>query len=190
MLADSPFTIRTAGDREAGARCPHCAATIALGEQIAGCVRCGAVHHLVCWQTHDGCGSFECAPARRILPTGRTPDLRISNDDVSYIRPLPRGVAMPQNGMIVAPFSAPAAPRRPSLLAILAFIAALGSIGLAALAALGPRAGFQGPLAGLADLGSMISGVVAVLLSSLALANIHQGARRGLALAVFGSCWD
>ena len=67
MLADSPFTNRTAGDREAGARCPHCAATIAHGEEIVACMRCGAVHHVVCWHSQDGCGSFDCAPARRIL---------------------------------------------------------------------------------------------------------------------------
>ena len=82
-LVDLTFSTRTAGDREAGARCPHCGATIAYGEQIAGCRRCGAVHHVLCWQTKDGCGSFDCAPARSVLGVDRLPDLRISGDEVS-----------------------------------------------------------------------------------------------------------
>ncbi len=69
MLVDSFFTNRTAGEREAGARCPHCATSIAFGEQIVGCRRCGAVHHLLCWQSKDGCGSFDCARRGGLSPT-------------------------------------------------------------------------------------------------------------------------
>ena len=95
MLADSPYTNRTAGDREAGARCPHCAATIARGEEIVACMRCGAVHHVACWHSQDGCGSFDCAPARRILSESRQPELRISVDEVAQVQPPPRPVVVP-----------------------------------------------------------------------------------------------
>ena len=95
MLADSPYTNRTAGDREAGARCPHCAAAIAHGEEIVACLRCGAVHHVVCWHSHDGCGSFDCAPARRVLSENRQPELRITVDEVARVQPPPRPVVVP-----------------------------------------------------------------------------------------------
>ena len=103
MFADSLFTTRTAGDRETGARCPHCAKSIVRGESIVGCGRCGAVQHEMCWHTQDGCGSFDCAPARRILAAGRSPDLRISDMDVTHARPLPPRVAMPAGSYPASP---------------------------------------------------------------------------------------
>ena len=161
MLAESPFTNRTAGDREAGARCPHCAAAIAHGEEIVACLRCGAVHHVVCWQSHDGCGSFDCAPARRVLGESRQPELRISLDEVARVQPPPRPVVVPASYFPgnSSPYH-PLEPRRWSRLSIAALI-----VGVAAF-----------PMFGL----------VAVLLGSLALGGIHHTRERGTGLAVTG----
>ncbi len=164
MLADSPFTNRTAGEREAGARCPHCATTIAHGEEIVACMRCGAVHHVVCWHSQDGCGSFECAPARRLLSENRAVDLRISVDDVARVQPAPRPVVVPVSyfpGNTAARDTVQS--RRWSRLAIAAVI--LGVAGI--------------PLFG-------VPGLIAILLGSLALGGIHHTRQRGIGLAVTG----
>jgi S1-C subfamily serine protease len=165
MLADSPCTNRTAGDREAGARCPHCAAAVALGEAIVACLRCGAVHHVVCWHSHDGCGSFDCAPARRILSENRQPELRITVDEVARVQPSPRPVVVPAsyfpgNSIGHDPLQA----RRWSRLAIAAVIVAVAAI----------------PLFG------VVTGLIAILLGSLALGGIHHTRQRGTGLAVTG----
>jgi S1-C subfamily serine protease len=161
MLTDSPFSNRTAGDREAGARCPHCAATIAYGEEVAACMRCGAVHHVVCWQSKDGCGSFECAPARRALSGNRQPELRITVDDVARVQPPPRPVIVPASYFPGATVGHdPLEPRRWSRLAIVALIAGVAAF----------------PLFGL----------LAILLGSLALGGIHHTRQRGTGLAVTG----
>ncbi len=168
MLAESPFssyTNRTAGDREAGARCPHCGAAIALGEEIVACMRCGAVHHVACWHSKDGCGSFECAPARRVLAESRQPELRITVDEVAQVKPPPRPVIVPASYFPgnTASFH-PLEPRRRSRLAIAALIVALAGI----------------PLFG------AVTGLIAILLGSLALGSIHHTRQRGTGLAVTG----
>jgi hypothetical protein len=179
MLVGPQFTTRTAGDREAGARCPHCSASIAYDEQIAGCLRCGAVHHLACWHSHDGCGSFECAPARRILGAERPPDLRVTMDEVQWARPQPRGVLVATGGFAPSP-SSPPTDRRQSSLAVAGFMVALVCAALPALALT------AGAAAGLILLGGMAAGVLAILLCSLALANVQHSRRRGLWLAAVG----
>jgi len=54
----------TAGNREAGALCPHCGNEVVSGEPVAKCRACGMVHHQTCWEG-KGCGAYSCAPARR-----------------------------------------------------------------------------------------------------------------------------
>jgi hypothetical protein len=165
MLADTPHTNRTAGDRETGARCPHCAAPIAHGEEIVACMRCGAVHHVVCWHSKDGCGSYDCAPARRILSDARQPELRITADEVDRVQPPPRPVVVSASyfpGNSVA-YDAPKTSRW-SRLAIAAMIVGLAGI----------------PLFGI------VTGFVAILLGSLALGGIHHTRQRGTGLAVTG----
>jgi S1-C subfamily serine protease len=180
MLAESPFTNRTAGDREAGARCPHCAGTIAFGEDIAACARCGAVHHVVCWQTKDGCGTFDCAPGRRILAENRPPELRVTADDVANVKPPPRPVVVPAAYFLDR--SAPAAnSKKWSRLSIAALAVAVAGPGLAVLAI-----GGTGIVSALAMVGGILFGIVAVLLSSLALSGIHRSRKRGMWLAVAG----
>jgi hypothetical protein len=164
-LADSPYTNRTAGDREAGARCPHCAAAVAYGEEIVACKRCGAVHHVVCWHSKDGCGSYDCAPARRILGENRQPELRITVEEVARVQPPRRAVVAPAFYFPGNPAgTVPAEPRRWSGAAIAALIVGLAGI----------------PLFGL------LTGLIAILLGSLALGGIHHTRRRGTGLAVTG----
>ena len=185
MLADSHFSTRTAGDREAGARCPHCSITIANGEQIAACGRCGAVQHVLCWHSKDGCGSFDCAPSRRILGGNRLPDLRITVDEVDRARPRHE---YPVLGHMTAPRGAfgpampfPPADDRRSRLAVAAFLIAAVCVSISVLAFV-----WRSPAAGLLSLGGMIAGIAAVLIGSLALANIQQSRRRGTWLAAGG----
>jgi len=182
MLVDSFFTNRTAGEREAGARCPHCATSIAFGEQIVGCRRCGAVHHLLCWQSKDGCGSFDCAPARRIV-ADRLPDFRISSDDLSRTPPVPRypGRVTVPAGSFVPAFLPPAGSEKRSGLAIAALIVAMSAAGMLPLAY-----GAAPPIAGFLLLGGILGGIVAILMASLALGGIHHSGRRGIGMAVAG----
>ncbi len=56
---------QTASVREAGVGCPHCAVDIAAGDAVVVCRACGTVHHQGCWEAGGGCGSYNCAPARR-----------------------------------------------------------------------------------------------------------------------------
>ncbi|MHB1561998.1 MAG: trypsin-like peptidase domain-containing protein [Isosphaeraceae bacterium] len=56
---------QTASVREAGVGCPHCAVDIATGDAVVVCRVCGTVHHDRCWEAARGCGSYNCAPARR-----------------------------------------------------------------------------------------------------------------------------
>jgi S1-C subfamily serine protease len=158
-MAGSAFTQRTAGDREAGARCPHCSSLIAYGEDVAGCVRCGAVHHVACWHSHDGCGSFDCAPARRILGENRPAALQVTDEEVAQAQLRPRPTVGPT---FVSLPGAPDVPVGWSRLAIAALIVAVAGI----------------PLFG------VVTGLVAVLLGSLALGGIHHTRRRGTGLAV------
>ena len=184
MLPDSEYTTRTAGDREAGARCPLCSASIALGEQIVGCGRCGAVHHELCWQTSGGCGSFECAPARRDLPTDIPPSLRISGDEVSRVQlPRPR-VVIAQGGMAPPLVSVRADAGKTSVLAVIAAIVALAATALPVGAFLTEAAAPKA--SGLMLIGGIITGVAAILLGSIALGGIHQSGRRGVLFGVGG----
>jgi S1-C subfamily serine protease len=152
---------RLAGDREAGARCAHCNVPLARGEPIAACGRCGAVHHDACWQARDGCGSFDCAPNRRVLDRDCRAAVRITAEEVSAAVPLPSRRALPSS-CFVAP---PEAPRtRTSRMALAALIVALLGI----------------PIFG------AITGLVAVILGSLAIGAIHHTRQRGTWMAVTG----
>ena len=139
------------------------------GEQIAACLRCGAVHHVACWHSQDGCGSFDCAPARRIFNESRQPELRITADEVARVQPPPRPVAVgsscfaqtsSHSGRLGAyDFSES---RGWSRLAIASLIVAVAGIVLFGL----------------------VTGLVAVLLGSLAVSGIQHTRRRGTGLAV------
>jgi hypothetical protein len=182
-LADTRFTIRTAGDREAGARCPHCGMSIAYGEEMAGCMRCGAVHHVICWQSHDGCGSFDCAPSRRVLGADRPPDLRVTADEVAMAQPLPRSRPVPTAYTPPMPSfdESSGSPRPRSALAVAAFFVGLTGIGSPLVASHCPA-----NFGNFVLIGGMIAGIIATLLGSLALGGILRTRRRGTGFAVTG----
>lgn len=153
-------TFIQAGDRETGVACPHCRIDIASGDSVARCGSCGAVQHRACWDTH-GCGSYNCAPARRDLNASASDAWHISADDLNNAPPMPTqfsGARIP-----VIPIQAPQASRR-SGWAVAAFVCALAGI----------------PLFGL------LTGPAAVILACVAIGQIQQTQRKGLVLACIG----
>lgn len=157
-------TFLNAGPRETNARCLHCGQTLQAGEATAVCARCGGTHHATCWQARDGCGSFECAPPRRDL--GPAPAaLRITTEDIERAVPL---APSPRPAIAAGPRAPGAWPPtqlpRTSRLAIASFVLAILGI----------------PLFG------ALTGLIAVLLASLAIGSIHHTRQRGTGLAVCG----
>jgi S1-C subfamily serine protease len=157
-----------AGDREAGATCPCCAAVLQPGDAVAVCRSCGTAHHEICWHRGDGCGSYECAPVRRNLGA-EAATLRISARDLESALPLPSRPAGPVvNGFYHVPVVGGPVPtpgqRRFNRLAIVSFILALAGI----------------PLFG------VLTGLVAIILGSLALGTLRTSGQRGTVLAGVG----
>ncbi len=155
----------SADDRQAGARCRHCNGEIRLGDPVAVCPQCGAVHHETCWRQRGGCGSYECAPVRRVLGAGSAPALQVTADELAAVEPLPAaraGFSLPAAAM--AGFADDFAPRRFNRLAVASLVTALLGI----------------PFFG------AVTGLVATVLGSIALGTIRQTRQRGLALALAG----
>ncbi|HIQ22933.1 MAG TPA: DUF4190 domain-containing protein [Planctomycetes bacterium] len=160
-LSEAERVVRAATEREAGVHCPHCDATIIVGQTLVDCPSCGAVHHAACWGEHGGCGTYQCAPARRQLEPNVQPAIRITAADVDRAVPLPK----PQSHSTPPPILPPARQPEPAErngLAVAAFVVALAGIVL-----FGP-----------------VTGLVAIVLGALALGAIHQKGQRGMALAV------
>jgi Trypsin-like peptidase domain/Domain of unknown function (DUF4190)/Prokaryotic RING finger family 1 len=157
----------TAGAREAGTVCPHCTTPIRSGDPVNVCQACGTAHHDLCWRVTSRCGSYDCSPARRDLSRAETP-LRISAEELDNARPQPPPVVngtYPQVRPFVPPGSGPSPGRQgTSRLAIAALVCALCGI----------------PLFGL------LTGLVAILLGSLALGSLRHSQKKGAGLAVTG----
>lgn len=151
-----------AGEREAGVICPHCDVEIDVGDKTLACRDCGNVQHWTCWKAADGCGTWECAPARS-APSASEDVLRISTDELESAQPLaPSGVpAMPFGKTISIPYD-PMQPLRWNKMAIAAFVVAL--IGIPAF--------------------GLVTGLIAVVLGAIALVGKFAFRRRGLGLAV------
>ena len=131
------------------------------GDAVVECPKCGAVHHEHCWAAHGGCGTFDCAPPRRLIEEGEAPSVRIPAADIDRAVPLARPRPATPN--------VPVPPPRPvqsgtSRLAVVALVLAL--VGIV----------FVG----------MITGLVAIVLGSIALGSIHHSRQRGTGLAVAG----
>jgi hypothetical protein len=150
---------RPAGPHEAGVTCPHCNGAVAHGATIVDCSNCGAVQHADCWHAHGGCGTYQCAPARRAWVVRPDAGIRITEGDLDRAVPLPR-----PRPAAAAAFVPPPAPVKSGVngLAIAALIVAVAGIVLV----------------------GAVTGLVAILLGSLALGSIHRTRQRGTALAV------
>jgi hypothetical protein len=157
--------------REAGSGCPYCEHEVVVGDPILVCQSCGTVHHRNCWRTHNRCGSYTCAPARRDLKTGdqagaetRAPVLTITTEELLRAQPIPTR-PIPQ-GLNPTTRSLPPAPAvsGTNRLAIASLICAVVGI----------------PLFGL------VTGLVAIGLGVAALGSIRQTAQKGLTLALSG----
>jgi len=164
-LTDSSSRFVSADGRRVGAQCRHCSGEVFLGDSIAVCPRCGGVNHETCWQQRGGCGSYECAPARRVWGAEEAPTLRVTTDDLAAARPLPvvrGGYSLPAPD--TAGFAPEPASPRANRMAIASLLTALLGI----------------PLFG------VVTGLVATILGSIALGTIHQTRQRGRGLALAG----
>ncbi len=156
--------LTTAGEREAQCMCPACSQRVALAEPVAVCMQCGTVNHRACWEKQDGCGSYQCAPARRNLAANAVA-LSISTDELQRAVPLPTRRYEPSALPLTGPtgmHDLRVGKRRRSGLAIAAFVVALVSI---------------------LPIG-LIGGFVAVILGGIALGGLRQSGRRGAAFAI------
>jgi hypothetical protein len=154
-------TFLHAADREAGVLCPHCGIEVVRGDAVAQCQACATVHHQSCWALH-GCGAYSCAPARRETGSATAGAIwRISAEDLRNARPM-RAVAAVSG----VRFTGPSVPvrQRTSRLAVASLVCAIAGI----------------PLFG------VITGIVAVVLASLALGEIHRDRRKGKSMAYMG----
>jgi S1-C subfamily serine protease len=161
----SPLNIvsRIAGEREAGSACPGCHGKILFDDPIMVCQACGSIHHQACWTAGNGCGSYTCAPAHRDWDTKPAAPLKISVEDLAEAKPL---AAAPR---FVAPPIAPPLPSKPTK----------GKTNRLAIAAL--VCGILGiPLFG------VLTGLVAVVLGSLAVGALRHTHQKGTGLAVSG----
>ncbi|TWT87160.1 putative serine protease HhoB precursor [Pseudobythopirellula maris] len=155
------MTSRTynAGQREAGAVCPHCGTAVRLDEPVAVCDSCGEVHHDTCWQLRHKCGSYECAAPSGAVAGGAGAVISISSEDLASAQPLPPRSQASTAGDEASPRSARDGWNRT---AIWAFVVALLGV----------------PLFGL------VTGLIAIVVACIALVG-HVSGRRGAGLAVF-----
>jgi len=128
---------------------------------IVACPDCGAAHHARCWQACDGCGTYDCAPSRRTLGANREPALRITADDLDRCVPLSRPAPFAPGAAAGAPVPRSAQSGRCTLATVALVVA----------------------VAGIALVGA-VTGLVAILLGSLALGDIYRTRRRGAGVAV------
>jgi S1-C subfamily serine protease len=138
--------------------CPACGGTVRTGDDVVACRDCGALNHAPCWE-REGCGSYTCAPARRVRQPGTQPALTITAEELARIAPLaaaPAGFAVPSPRGPVAP--------RINRLAVAACVTAV---------------------AGIVVFG-VLTGLVAVLLGCLALGRLREARQKGLGLALTG----
>ena len=158
---------RPAEPRDVGASCPHCQRIIESHDRVVACSECGAVHHEPCWAAHDGCGTYDCAPARRILSLGQQAEIRITAGELDAVVPLRKPVR-PSAGafspMDYSPRPGVATPGTTNKLAVASSIVAMLGI---------PLVGF-------------VTGVVAVVMGVFALGQIQKSGQRGTVWGIAG----
>jgi S1-C subfamily serine protease len=160
-MSTSP-NYNTAGERESGVPCPGCGHPLRVGDLIEKCPRCGKAHHGACWNSNQGCASYDCAPGRRDLDGRESPDLVISLDDLATARPQPRRAAAPVAGAYAVPPTLDRTPQKVSSMAIAALIVAV--LGLVVF--------------------GLVTGPIAIILGAIAAGTINKGRAKGAILAV------
>jgi len=181
----SQFRSILAGPREAGVRCAHCNTEIVTGAEVAQCVRCGTAHHESCWMSRGGCGSYDCAPGRRVavisaeeLSGSASGDAagqvwKVTADDLDRAIPLPEprpAFAPPPSSF--SPYTSPSGGKRtydPRSLRMSRLAVAALVVGIAGI-----------PLFGL------VTGIFAIILGCIALSTIDTTRMRGTSLAAVG----
>lgn len=156
MSASQP-KILIAGDREASVPCAKCSSELRLGDAVAMCSDCGAVHHHRCWQETQACSAYECAAATASMSADSNEVLSVTREELISAEPL-------RATSTEASFRNEELKRqekRWNKTAIWAFVIALLGI----------------PLFGI------FTGLIAVLLACIAMV-LHRENRRGLGLAV------
>ncbi len=178
---------RQAEARDVGAACPHCQRLIESSDRVVTCSSCGTVHHEPCWMEHDGCGTYECAPVRRVLPSDQQAEIRITASELDGTVPLPKPV---RPG---APSASPAAytPRRgvatPGTRNRLAVASAIVAMAAMVFPGVFPFVGVLGRLiVGLSLLTAIITGLVASLMGAIALGQLQKAGQRGTLWGVAG----
>ena len=159
ILDTSRPSLIIAAEREAGAVCPHCTSEIAYGDRVASCPRCGTTQHWSCWNQHNGCGSYDCRPAR-VAPTNDADLLQITEFELQEVVPLAAPLAWREAS---AESLRQNTQKRWSKLAIASLV--IGVLGI--------------PLFGL------VTGLIAVVVGCIALSCLRSD-QRGLGLAVGG----
>lgn len=158
---------RPAEPRDVGASCPHCQRDVEARDRVVACSNCGAVHHEPCWMEHDGCGTYDCAPVRRILSGGQQAEIRITASELDGAVPLPKPVrpaAVAVSSMAYSPRAGVATPGTLNRLAVVSSIVAFAGIVLA---------GF-------------ITGIVAMVMAAFALGQIQKSGQRGTVWGIIG----
>ncbi|QDV77621.1 trypsin-like peptidase domain-containing protein [Botrimarina mediterranea] len=87
-----------AQEREAGTLCAACSKVLSVGEAVAVCRDCGAVHHQGCWVPERGCTAYECTASRASNERLEQVSIRVSADDLRAVTPLPAPV-QPKGGI-------------------------------------------------------------------------------------------
>ncbi len=162
MLNEDHSPAYRAGERESSVPCPHCALGIRRRENVLSCPDCGAVHHYRCWRREGGCGSYECASPRRNTDDRTSADLRITASELAAAVPVARAAPSALSAAFVK--QAASADHRTSRIAIAALV--VGIVGI--------------PLFGL------VTGLIAIVLGSIAIGSIRRKDQRGTRLALVG----
>lgn len=166
-LSHHNSTPRPAELRDVGAACPHCQRLVEIRDRVVACSMCGAVHHEACWMQHDGCGTYECAPNRRVLSEGRQAEIRITASEIDGAVPLPKPVRAGIGNVSPISYSprpGVATPGTLNRLAVASAVVAFAGIVLA---------GF-------------VTGIVAVVMAAFALGQIQKSGQRGTAWGIVG----
>lgn len=182
-MATPGMILSSAGEREAGVACPHCRVRITFGESISLCQSCGSAHHADCWQNIGGCGSYSCAPATT-RSTAR-PALVITTDEVHRAIPMERPMPTfePSPTRRSSRRTPPARRLATHPLAILSLVLALmAAVPGVIILVFQP----ENTLTALMVLGTILIGLLTVVLAAIAMGSVLRGRSKGGISAGFG----